>query len=748
MKLRKIILYLLIVSLLCLPLTACSGDTVTVNVKPEEMNIEDSCTVDENSNYSLLWDEAQTCVLLKSKTTSEVWSTVPYDFYLQGDSNINLSAPMFINYYNPSDGSLMTAKAYADCIEKGNLSVAVADGRVKMEFYFDDAEILVPLEISLGENGLKATVKTSDIKESGKTNLINVSVLPYLCSTPNAEDKLSYLFIPVGSGALMYTDEDVQEFSRTYSGEVYGSDQARHLLDDSTDEEPIRLPVYGVKNGNSAMLAIIEEGSEAATVTADAGNSRNGYSTVYSTFTVRGYDETEVERTSYSDALIYAEEYNPNVSYTVGYYPLSGDKADYNGMAELYKEYLSKNGGFTDSDLTQSPYQLSFLGGSLVRNVAVGIPYKRMQTATTFAEAQQIIEELTAETENTPSVILEGYTADGLDTGRIAGGYSLSSKLGGKKEYKELKAYCEEKGIALFAEYDIVQFNSSANGFSTNFDIAQTAGKQLAAFYPRKKNIRYSDEELAKTGLLQRSELEKAVNKLVKKTDYMSGISLTTLGSMAYSDYSNESYYAKGEMAAQVQSLLKKVSDGGHSLNVGAANGYAAQAADSISRVPLTGGEYFSLDESIPFYQMIFHGSSALYSTPINLSEDAVASVLRAVEGGVSLSFTLTANSSTALADTQSGEYYGSVYSGNKDSIIDLITKTADYFGKIGNQTIASHEIVSSAVTHTVFFDGTSVWVNHGKTAAKVEGTKLEGLSFRYESGGKVFDCNLSGGGQ
>ncbi len=749
MSFKKCILYLLVLCLAIVPLTACKGESVIVNIKPESQEVAAACTVDENEKYVLDWDDSQKCVLLKDKETSHIWSTVPYDFFLLNETNVNLSAPVFITYYNPNDGSLMTEKAYSDCIERDNLSVEVKDGKVIMNFYFEVAEIIVPLEISLHKDGLKATVRPKDVKESGKTRLISVSVLPYLCSAPNVTDKSSYVFVPAGSGALMYTDEEVQEFSRGYTAEVFGEEGSRYLLDDTTDEEPIRMPVFGVKNGNEALFAIIDSGAESAEITGDTGNYRNGYSTVYATFRLRGNDETEVERNKFSDALIYAEDMNLKAEYSVSYYPLSGEKADYSGMAELYRSYLENNSVIEDSKLEQKPYQLNFLGGSMVRDVFLGVPYMRTEKATSFEEAKKIIEELSKKTGESPSVLLKGFTEDGTDIGRIAGGFGFSSELGGKKKYLALKEYCDKNGIPLFAEYNVVEFNTSGGGFNTGSDIAQTAGQQLAAFYPIRKNLRTMNDSAKKVALLERKLLDDAVTKLLKKNSYLSGVSLTTLGTMAYSDYSVEKYYSKGDMAAQVTELLGKVKKEGHLLNVGGANSYAAAIADSITDVPLTNGEYYALDETVPFYQMVFHGTSAMYSTPINTAEDAVAHILRAVESGVSPAFVLSDTAEITFADTDSTEYYASVYSGNKESVIGYISATADYFKAVGDKKIKSHNVYSDkGVTVTVFEDGDTVYVNHSDKDFDINGAVLKPYSFQYSDGAKTVSHSFTGGEQ
>lgn len=742
---KKSAISILISLIFALPLAGCGKEISNINVKPEEMLTLSDGIIDSNENYILSWDDAKNNILLKSTKNNNVWSTVPYDFYLSEDTNVNLNAPMFITYYNPADSSLMTAKAYADCIELGNLSVSSEKGKIKMKFYFEAAEITVPLEISLTEKGMQASVKAADIEESGKTRLIDVSVLPYMCSAPNSKDKSSYLFVPTGCGALLYTDEEVQEFSREYTGEVYGTDGSRYILDNPTNQEPILLPVYGVKNKDSALFAIIENGSEAAKITANSGNSRNGYSSVYATFFVRGNDETEVERTNYSDAFIFSEKFDKNAVYTVNYYPLFDESADYSGMAEFYKEYLKEKNSLRDSKLSQQPYHLTFLGGSLVREVAVGIPYKKIKVATTINQAEDIVDDLIKETQSIPSVTLKGYSDDGLDIGRIAGGYTISSMLGGKKDYKSFDEYCKTKGINLFFEYDLVRFNSSDNGFSTFFDISKTAGNQLAAFYPLNINIRNANKGFKKYGLLKRSLLEDAVDKLLKKCDYVSGLSLTTLGNIAYSDYSKTMYYAKSNMSVQVQDLINKVQSQGHNINMGAANGYAAQMCDSITDVPLNHGDYFAFDERIPFYQIVFRGSSAMYSTPMNLSVNSAKDILRAIESGVSPSFVLTNSVSTALADTQSGEYYASVYEGYKEEIIEIVDKTAEYYSLIADSSIKSHGFINDYVTVTEFLNGITVWVNHSEEEVKINNTVLEGLSFCYSNNGKIHSFEFGG---
>lgn len=691
---------------------------------PEAMGEVATGLVAENDHYILKWDNDNKCVLLENKSSGFIWSTIPYDFYLQEKSNINLNSPVFIEYYSPFDGSLQTSKAYPDCIQEDTFSVTAVENGLKMEFHFQSAEITVPLYITLREDSLQASIPLSEVYESGKTRLVSVSMLPYFCSAPNSREKSSYLLIPAGSGALMYTDEDIQSNSRSFTGKVYGPDRAAIVLDNFTDEQRILLPVYGVKNRDNALFSIIESGAGSARINAEAGNSRNGYSAAYSTFQVRGYDIVEVARNKYSDELIYTQNYNPRTVYSVGYYPLEGNDANYTGMSRCYQKYLKKTGILSKSDETQKPYLIQFLGGILTKHFTLGVPYHALQPTTTFKQAQQILDEITAETGQYPAVVLNGFGKSGLTPGKVAGGYTFASSLGGKKGHEALENYCKQAGILLATDYDLVRFSSSGNGFYKLSDTSKTASMQPATYYPLKINVRIPDEGSKEIRLLKRGKLDKAVDKLVKATKGVSGISLSTLGNMAYSDYSDFNYYTMGSLPEQIVPYLNSIRTEGHRLYMNEANDYAAGAADGIYNVPLQNGGYVNLDETIPFYQMVFGEYSALYSCAINLSPDANRMILRAIEAGVSPSFSLYANHDDKLAN--SSGFYGTLYSGVKQEIVSLISETAPYFEKVGKQWIVDHQILGGNVTRTNFSGGTVVLVNHGTDAAVIDGITLE----------------------
>mgnify|MGYP007083040960 CR=1 FL=1 len=725
--------------LFMLLLTACGEQTTVPYAVPDNLEHAASGTVAQNARYTLEWDDVQGCVLLRERDTGYVWSTIPYEFYQTGEYNVDLLSQVRIEYYDMSNASIQEAYGY-DCVEMGNFSSVVDGNSVRVTYYFEEAAINLTIVYTLREDSLEVSFNSDDIEELGSMRLISVSLTPYMTAAPNVEDRNYYLFVPAGSGALMYTDNDPSGLSRDYSGEVYGTDMSRYVLNNSGDEEAVRLPAFGVKKGENALCAIIEGGEGSALVEATAGAERDGYSAVYSTFYVRGFANIEWDTGTthngveiFQDTVLLQEERLEDKTFSIGYYPLTGENADYSGMAALYRQYLQEAGLLEKSTQEQQPYHVTLIGGAQAREFTLGIPHTALLPLTTFEQSQQIVEELRELTGYTPEVLLKGFGASGMDVGKVAGGFTFAGELGSKASQSALESFCQEQGIPLFTDFDVVRFNQSGNGFNPLFSSATAASTDNVTYYPLKRNVRAEDTDKSPIYLLEHASLNKAIEKLRDFTqDRVSGIALTTFGSMPYSDHQELQSTLRNDIEEQMRETLTSLREDGHSILLGAANAYAAGLADSVYDVPLQNGNYQAFDETVPFYQMVFRGTVPLYSTAVNLSPDAEGMLLRAVEAGVSPSYTLSYSLYEALADSDESMYYGILYESNKQRIADDIARTQAFFEEVADAGIQRHTIVQDGLTRTEFDNGVVVLVNHSDEDILVDGTTIAAHSFVY----------------
>ena len=713
----------------------CSGDVIQGNYTRIYGNPIESGLVASNSEYELHWDNNAGAIRLVSLKTGKQWSDILYDSYLQGNTSANGNSPICITVANTRTLKWDTLRSYSELETNANIVCKKIENGIRVTYFFDTYKIAIPIEYTLRSDSLAVSVNSSQILEDGNEyKLVSVALTPHLCSVKNS-NKGAYLFVPSGSGAIMYTSEDA-DGTRTYSGEVYGADAARQVPEDYLNSQALMLPVFGAADGDSAMLGIIEQGAGTAVIEAQAGNSRIGYSNVGANLYLRGYDVFRYS--SHGTGIIISNRVSERLTgqkVSVAYYPLYGEDANYNGMAKRYRQYLLDNGQLKKSNTDISPYSVTILGGTEITKSILGIPKKELVAMTDFTQAKQIVSDLAEQNNISPTVRMMYYGNRGLKAGSI--GKDISSVYGTKKEFASFSELCSQKSSVLFMDYDIVRFTQSGAGFSVKSDSAQTAINHEAVQLPVSP-IRLQDEDNP-IYILSRSKLESAAEKVLKVSkDYSStGTSLSSLGSIAYSDYSDKKtiYANKNGIENQVTEILNVFSKNGSITAVSGANVYAACKADVLFDIPDKNGDYDALSETIPFYQMVFHSYKPMYSQAINISENADKALMNAAAYGMGLGFEVCHSYIDESNDLEQYKLYASVFEDNKELIYTALVKSGFYdcYKEIAQSQMECYEIMDNSVSKTVYSNGKTVWANHSSEKVVSPVGEIAGYGFVIE---------------
>lgn len=688
----------------------------------------------ENERLRLEWNSEETCILLTDKTTGKVWSTTPLETLSdswEGTVPPLVQSPLTVEYINEETLQTTTVNGATGAVKNGRVSAEKLSDGVRITYYFDSEEIVVPVEYRLRADSLRISMDPTQVEEHAN-KVLRVSLTPFLCSIENNKPD-SYLFVPSGSGALIYPH--VKEgISRTFSGEIYGTDPSRKQNQEFSNVEPVRLPVFGVKDADNTLLGIVEEGAECVSIEAQAGNARYGFSSVYASAYLHGYEQNTIALSAawaMQEAMLYSEARTEG-EIAVGLYPLSGEQGGYNGMAARYRTYLQEKEDLP-SESSDSMFYLQLLGGANTRNFFLGIPYNDLLPTTTVKQAKEILEGVVSSTGQKPVVNLVGFGTSGLDTGKIGGGFSLNSKIGSADELADLTQYAKQNDVPLYMDFDLIQFSKSSSGFSSLFDTAKTPTLRTAKQYYISPSLRDVDESMPAYSLLARAKLKEAGNALIENTQklQLSGVGLSSLGSIAYSDFSSSDYAVKSNMAADVQAVLTAVKDSGKRVAVSAANAYAAVQADHIFNTPIRTAMYDTLDVQVPFYQMVFKGSVSLGATSVNIARDSREAVLRSLESGIGFGFTLSYQYDVKLLDTIHAAYFGGTYADNEATIRDLADEFGAYYRAIDGQKIKSHTVFANDVRKTVFENGVTVYVNYSDQEQTAENITVPAFGYR-----------------
>jgi hypothetical protein len=689
-----------------------------------------SGVVADNGRYELIYDAQKYVVVLSDKQTLKKWTSMPQQYYDSNDGGgrqkILMESPLYVDYYDSESNTTTRVFAYNGPVKDGRISSEKIENGVRLYYYFDQQEFVIPVDYTLNSDGISITVVPSLIEEH-KYSLFSVSIAPFMCSASN-ETENAYLLVPSGSGALMYTNVRGEEKSRVFTGEVYGKDYAREYKTALDNELPIKLPVFAAVDGQNAIMGIVESGAEQAKIEAEAGNADIGYSSVYTSFYIRGFDEQQIQTTKSQTYLLtkLAEGISKDAKYTVRYIPLEEEQASYSGVAARYREYLL---GKETADIDDYRLNVTILGGTMVDKSFVGINYSGFETLTTFEEASKILEDMSGFADKkTISCILKGFTENGIDIGKPAGNFTIAKDIGSKKNIETLNG----KGVKLFYDYDLVRFSQSGSSISKNKDAATSVTSLRAYQYPITFNLQCWDEKSPVYYLVSRNNLSELVDKLIDKKPDGAGVSLETLSNMAYSDYNEDKYFARGNMGSDVSSYFKRIKESGSEIAASSANDYAAKNADLLVDAPLQSSKSDAFDVDVPFYQMVFSGHKNMACEYINTSDNPRKSFLKTLESGCALNFMLAYRYDENLIYKSNYPFYALTYSSNYNNIKAYIKEADEFYKAISSSKIISNDVVNEDLRVTVFDNGVKLFVNYGEAAYETEFGEIEPLSFVF----------------
>lgn len=733
----------LLTALICLIFTCSCGNSDFTAVrkysKPDNMKSVSSGAVADNGKFRLIWDSEVGNLILYNNKTESIWASTPYEFYknptdVTDFANTCLSSSLMIVCLDTSN----TEKefySYDSVFLNGSAYSVRIDNGIRVIYFFDDAGVSVPVDYTLTEKGLNAEILVDQITESGDYRLYKIGLLPYFASAENSSE--NYAFVPSGSGAIMYTDDESRE-ARYYSEMVYGTEPSQNFLSEPAKEHPIRLPVFGMKAGNRGIIGVIENAKESAYVNADIGNSLFGYSGVYASFQVRGTDQAVLKNVSNLNVTAKnSTQYITSVkTASVSYIPLD-DGGSYNRMASAYREYLQAKGYLADTEAENTELYLEILGAAKVKKNFLGISYDKVAALTTIEQAQEIVDRVAEQTGTKPVVTLKGFGKGGIDFSSPAGGYTIDSCIGSRKQLKSLFESFAAASIPTFMDFDLINYTESGDGFSVSRDCAYTANNVPVKDKSYKLVTHFTDSSKITPTLLSRSELPAAGEKLLKAVDKLGvgGVSLATLSNTAYGDYKYQKYYAKSGMAEDATAIINALRKNGVEISVNAANDYAAICAGYISSTPSTSSRYLTLDKDIPFYRMVFKGYISQASEPINLALNPRLELLDAVSCGTALNFTVCSRFDSSLIYGTNSGISGSVFEDIEDSIYDSFKSAHELLSKLSGTTLESYE-ENGGLVKTVFGNGITVYANRTDSAVKTPVGELEPYGFGFSEKG------------
>ena len=599
----------------------------------------------------------------------------------------------------------------------------------------------IPVDYELTATGLKATIPNNEIKyDTEALSLVSIDFLKYFGSASKQEN--GYMFVPDGSGAIINFNNGKTNITSDLRVQLYGLDDGRETLTRPYSTEGAYLPVFGIKRANTAMFAIIESGDTNATVVADiAGKNATAVdrNRCYTSFKMNEYEELQFKNQG-KKSKIYQQFMN-SADLSIHYSILEGEKANYNGMAEYYRNYLLDKNVLSKKDFKDVPFNIELVGAYDHDTAFLGVPYKETKAITTFEGCKAIIEKLNKAGITNVSINYKGWANGGLRN-TVFNKVKVLKELGGKKGLEDLLAYADQLGVNLYLEAELafVYNNSMFSGYSELTKASRLVTRNVAYHYQYLDDWNTAANDNAASIVSptviydinaednSKSFSMKVLNDLNELK--VKGVSLGSLGYNLPGNYKIKDFSDRDKVSKIYAEVAKQF---GESMSVMAkgTNYYMLPYVDNIFEISNTSSKFNLADISIPFYQMVIHGSIQYSGDPINLDGDTRQVFLQSVEAGSGMYYRWCYSTNDEVQDLWFEGMYSLSYESWIDQAIEMYKEYNDLLSSVAGEFMVSHEVVAEDVTKVTYSNGVAVYVNYNSfDYTAQDGTIVKAESF------------------
>ena len=637
-----------------------------------------------------------------------LWTALPLLEDLDGSENYESKASMIslriaggsdVYELNSQDNSLAYGKAKVDT--EGGKAVFTYDlfpdaaTAEKETLTKDDIGFRATMSVELVDGNMNVSCTFKNLTGNKNAFIENAEILNSFGAYNDLESG-DFIFVPDGCGAIINTAIYDESFESLTFG-VYGEDYANP----KDISGSAIIPVFGIKHGNCAFAAIIEDGDATALINAEKATSSSSYNRAYASFNI-----TPV---SYTDNTLYISDRTATVnsdekSKDIGgikicYRFLSGKNATYGGLASAVREQLIRDGVLSSLGVSEMDYLPFFLtvSGSVKKSL---LSASYQSALTDFDQAKDMLVRMKNKGINNVNIRYTDIFTGGQDSEDIEDA-SILLKTGGTSKLSELYEYVSSQKMGLYLDIDLIssvkKFKSNVIGIEKNIvtytpvdEVAESAGTSLKSRYIRNS-----------------VNLDGTVVSLLSDTSDMdfSGFCVNDAGSILCSDFSS-SGSLRQEASEKISAAVLPLSTS-RDIMVDTGNFYLLKNVDSIINIPIDttvskSGAY----QPVPFVQIVLHGILDYAGSPINTAVNSSEQMLRCIEYGACPHYEWNYEPLVGEGD----KYY---YDNTINEAAEFYTRANNALGDLRDARITDHYEVEDGIFCTEYDTGSMIYVNY-----------------------------------
>lgn len=711
-----------------------SGNHIHTAAKPATKGVVDAkndyVKVAESDTYELYYYEPRFSIKLVNKETGAVIESTVSDEKNDGKANADWTGVMQSGL---TVGTIEKATKVNDKLNmntsKNEITTWYTDDGIYAEVSFPDAGISLGVQVSLQGDELVVRVPDETIcEENDDVYIYTICVFQFLGYT-YMDEQDGYMFVPDGNGALIYLDDKEGRYASGFSSLVYGTDVGlTDIVATSTlweryetvvNPNPVLAPIFGMAHldDQQAFLGIVESGDERLTIEAQPNGARLSYNRCFPRFMMRDVYSQPLSNSSTANTTATVEADRLHSDLTTRYLLLSGEDANYVGMAKGYRQYLLDTGKISRQNLAYNT-RVDVLGSEresfLMGTTAVPM--------TTVEQLRDIFAELRREGVKNVLTAYRGWQKGGLYNTPVEE-YKADSAIGGNSDLTKAILEEAEQGNTIYLYDNALEVNAKTH--SSTYNVMKKLNKRTfekdvngqvydTFYYLMPRN---AGEDLA--------ALVESMNKENLKNIAVGGI---TENLFSYSSKGN--YYSRTDTMDMFIDTVDELA-GSTNMVLETPNQYLWKYASAMLDMPLDSSDYLYIDEEIPFLSIVLKGIVPTYSEYVNFEANKTENFLKMVEAGMYPSFYVTAEDSSKLIYTNSNNLYSLEFESYRATIAQYDRELRALAEMVGTSVITNHEILDNGLVKVTYENGVRVYVNYTNSTITADGVTVDALSYK-----------------
>jgi hypothetical protein len=600
------------------------------------------------------------------------------------------------------------------------ISVSVERDIAMFNVDMKDLGISFKFSMKLKESSIVFSMESKDIKETDEFTIGKLYFIPFMGAVEPEDNVEGYIFLPDGPGALMRFSNS-SSYLAAFDKRVYGKDLGIDFLyetndlkstrpnDYAYDEQTVHMPVFGMVHGidQNAWFARILDGEEYASIYAAPNGLMTDYVWIAAKFIFRQKYSQPMARNGVGVHVIQKEPntYSPKIEY----FFLSGDDADYSGMARLYRDILVNEGKLKTVNRTEIadgvndiPLKLDFI----ISDIEEGFIFNRKLDITSRHKIDESVEYFRDNGIYNMDLVLIGWQQDGLN-GVKKSDISLKNRFGSIETFKSFLQRLEVKAgwVSLFID----PVTSKSSQLNTRRESLISISQSVVSIKRENDNIWLNETFFIKPQTIA-DRVEKIAGLFVDNG--LQRLALGGVGNYLYAEHLKGNEITRDQALSLMENALYKVSSM-VKLGLYDGNEYTWKYADSIYDIPMVNSQFLFETDTVPFMQMVLRGSVKYYAPYTNVSFFSRYDLLKHIEYGAYPSFLLTELGNFQLRRTPISEYSSTRYEDWREVIVDNYREINSVLRRVENLRIMDRTIVAKGVVKVEYEGGIFVVVNY-----------------------------------